>query len=99
MVKAKKKPADTHDRKPPVDGSFGDVIKSPLMPDKSTFKNTRRMNHYIINFHVMIDGKEIKNGTTGITSHTKDYKPDIVNRSMEAQFRKKHLMPIRSPLL
>ncbi len=89
MAKAKKKPADTHDRKPPVNGSFGDVTKSSVMPDKSTIKNPRRMNHYIINFQVTIDGKEIKNGTTGITSHTTDYKPDIVKRSIEAQFRKK----------
>ena len=47
------------------------------------------MNHYIINFQVTIDGNEIKTGTTGITSHTTDYKPEIVKRSIEAQYRKK----------
>ncbi len=47
------------------------------------------MNHYIIHFQVTIDGDEIKTGTTGITSHTTDYKPEIVKRSIEAHYRKK----------
>jgi hypothetical protein len=47
------------------------------------------MNHYIIHFQATIDGKEIKTGTTGITSFHTDYKPEIVKRSIEAQYRKK----------
>ena len=59
------------------------------------------MNHYLINFQATIDGNEIKTGTTGITSHTTDYKPEIVKRAIEAHYRKKtpHANSIRVVIL
>ena len=47
------------------------------------------MNHYIIHFQVTIDGKEVRTGTIGSMSHTTDYKPQIVKRTVEDQYRKK----------
>jgi hypothetical protein len=47
------------------------------------------VNHYIIYFQATIDGKEIKTGTIGARSHTTDYKPQIVKRTIEDQYRRK----------
>jgi hypothetical protein len=76
-------------KKMSVNGSLADVINVSETPEMSTYKDLHRMNHYIIDFQVTIDGKEIKTGTTGITSRTTDYKPEIVKRSIEAQYRRK----------
>lgn len=42
------------------------------------------MNHYIVDFQVTIDGKKIESGTIGTT----DYKPHMVKKIVEDQFRR-----------
>ena len=89
MAKSEKKKAPKSNGKLSVHDSSADVTKTSGDPGDPKIKNPRRMNHFIIYFQVTIDGKEIKTGTIGSRSRTMDYKPQIVKRTIEDQYRKK----------
>ena len=48
------------------------------------------MHHYVISFHVIIDGKDIGTGLIGRVSPTTDYKPNLLKGTIIRHYRKKY---------